>query len=117
MKEGKFALRNWQRRRKLLKVALKLTAIKWMWLVDLNYKFECDWLIELSDSKLSDNNLAGELLENRSFLTSHNRENCNSYDYTEKTIVACFVTEKLVQNKKQSQKRVMVNFTVVYPVA
>ena len=62
MKEGKFALRNWQRRRKLLKVALKLTAIKWMWLVDLNYKFECDWLIELSDSKLSDNNLAGELL-------------------------------------------------------
>lgn len=52
-----------------------------------------------------------------SFLTSHNRENCNSYDYTEKTIVACFVTEKLVQNKKQSQKRVMVNFTVVYPVA
>ena len=62
MKEGKFALRNWQRRRKLLKVALKLTAIKLMWLVDLNYKFECDWLIELSDSKLSDNNLAGELL-------------------------------------------------------
>ena len=52
-----------------------------------------------------------------SFLTSHNRENCNSYDYTENTIVACFVTEKLVQNKKQSQKRVMVNFTVVYPVA
>ena len=85
-------------------------------MVDLNYKFECDWLIELSDSKLSDNNLAGELLENMSFLTSHNRENCNSYDYTEKTIVVCFVTEKLVQNKKQSQKRVMVNFTVVYPV-
>ena len=33
-----------------------------MWLVDLNYNFECDWLIELShnelsDSKLSDNNL------------------------------------------------------------
>ena len=39
----------------------------------LNYNFECDWLIELSDKKLSndklsDNNLASELVENRSFL-------------------------------------------------
>ena len=33
-----------------------------MWLLDLNYKFECDWLIELSD-----NNLTSELLENSSF--------------------------------------------------
>ena len=39
-----------------------------MWLVDLNYNFECDWLIELSDNKLSDNNLVSELGENRSFL-------------------------------------------------
>ena len=49
-----------------------------MWLVDLNYKFECDWLIELSDNKLSNNklfdnklsanNLASELVEKRSFL-------------------------------------------------
>jgi len=64
-----------------------------MWLVDLNYIFECNWLIEpsnnnlsnnklsdnklssdklsnnkLSDNKLSDNNLASELVENRSFL-------------------------------------------------
>ena len=38
-----------------------------MWLVDLNYNFECDWLIELSDNKLSDYNLASELVENRSF--------------------------------------------------
>ena len=52
-------------------------------LVDLNYNFECDWLIELSDNKLSnnklsdnklsnnnlsDNNLASELVEKRSFL-------------------------------------------------
>ena len=39
-------------------------------LVDLNYNFECDWLIELFDNKLSDNNLAlaSELVENRSFL-------------------------------------------------
>ena len=40
----------------------------WMWLVDLNYIFECDWPNELSDNKLSnnklsDNNLASELVE------------------------------------------------------
>ena len=55
-----------------------------MWLVDLNYNFECDWLIELSDNKLSDNklsdnklsdnNLTTDLVENMIFLTNHNRE-------------------------------------------
>ena len=40
----------------------------WMWLVDLNYNFEGDWFIELSDNKLSDNNLESELAQNRSFL-------------------------------------------------
>jgi len=44
-----------------------------MLLVDLNYNFECDWFVELSDNKLSDNklsdnNLASELVGNRSFL-------------------------------------------------
>ena len=49
-----------------------------MWLVVLNYIFECDWLLELSDNKLSNNklsnnklsnnNLASELVENRPFL-------------------------------------------------
>ena len=34
-----------------------------MLLVDLNYNFECDWFVELSD-----NNLASELVGNRSFL-------------------------------------------------
>ena len=29
-----------------------------MWLVDLNYNFECDWLIELSDDNLSNNKLS-----------------------------------------------------------
>ena len=48
-----------------------------MWLIDLSYNFECDWLIELSDNKLfdnklsdnklSDNNLTSELVENMSF--------------------------------------------------
>ena len=28
------------------------------WLVDLNYNFECDWLIELYDNKLSNNKLS-----------------------------------------------------------
>ena len=41
-------------------------------LVDLNYNFECDWLIQLSDNKLcdtklSDNNLASEFVQNKSF--------------------------------------------------
>ena len=34
--------------------------------VNLNYNFECDWFIELSDNKLSNNNLARESVENRS---------------------------------------------------
>ena len=53
-----------------------------MLFVDLNYNFECDWFVELSDNKLSDNklsdnklsdnklsdnNLASELVGNRSF--------------------------------------------------
>ena len=48
-KKGKFALNDGQRVHKLLKC-------------DLNYNFECDRLIELSD-----NNLASELVENGSF--------------------------------------------------
>ena len=38
-----------------------------MLLNDLNYKNEFDWFVELSDNKLSDNNLATELVGNRSF--------------------------------------------------
>ena len=56
-------------------------------MVNLNYIFECDWLIKLSDNKLSnnklsDNNLASELEENRTFLTNCKRGNCNFYDYS-----------------------------------
>ena len=37
-----------------------------MWLVDSNYSFECDyWLIELSNNKLSGNNLVSILVENK----------------------------------------------------
>ena len=35
-------------------------------LLILNYNFECDWLIELSRSKLPNNNLVSELVEKRS---------------------------------------------------
>ena len=38
-----------------------------MLLVNLNYNFEFVWFVELSDNKLSDNNLASELVGNRSF--------------------------------------------------
>ena len=39
-------------------------------MIDLNYRFECDWHIklsynQLSNNKLSDNNLASELVKNR----------------------------------------------------
>ena len=44
-----------------------------------NYNFECDWLIELSNNKLSDNNLVSELVENRSFLKCHNDQKIISY--------------------------------------
>ena len=33
-------------------------------MVDLNYNFECDWLIGLSNNRLSNNNLARKLVEN-----------------------------------------------------
>ena len=36
--------------------------------IDLNYNFEFDLFVELSGNKLSDNNLASELVGNRSFL-------------------------------------------------
>ena len=40
-----------------------------MWLVDLNYNFECDWLIELSDNKLSDNKLSDNKLSDNKLTT------------------------------------------------
>ena len=66
-----------RKRRKLLVIETKVVIgwfrlQLWMWLVNLNYNFECDWLIELSDNKLFNNklphnNLASELVENRRF--------------------------------------------------
>ena len=52
-----------------------------MWLVDLDFNFECDWLIELTDNKLSlDNNLTSELEENKSCFFFFFRGNCNFDD-------------------------------------
>ena len=65
---GKFALK------KLTKEAKTKVVIGWfklqlsIWLVDLNYNFECDWLIELSDNKLSDIYSESELVEDMNFL-------------------------------------------------
>ena len=39
-----------------------------MLLVDLKYNFGCGWFVELSDNKLSYNNLASELVGNGSLL-------------------------------------------------
>ena len=59
-KKGKFAMKDWQRKLRF---------------VDLNYTFECDWLIELSDNNLADSNLASESVENTIFLNqSQSRE-------------------------------------------
>ena len=67
---------NIKMHRRLLLLAMRRQKQKkqlWMWLVDLNYSFQCVWLIELSDSKLSntklsDNNLTRELVKNGSLL-------------------------------------------------
>jgi len=37
-----------------------------MWLVHLNYNFECDWLTELYYNKLSDNKLSDNKLSDNS---------------------------------------------------
>ena len=39
-----------------------------MYFADLNYNFKCDWLIELSNTKLPDNELGSQLLEIGFFL-------------------------------------------------
>ena len=52
-----------------------------MRLVNLNHSFECDWLIKLSDDKLSDIILASELAEKRSFFFNQSQpRNRNFYD-------------------------------------
>ena len=40
-----------------------------LWLVDLNYNFECNWLIALSGDKMTDSNLMSELVEKKKMST------------------------------------------------
>ena len=75
MKEReKFALKDWQRRCKLFNCLIGwFKQLLWMRWVDLIYKSEGGWLLELSDNKLFDNNLASELVEYSSFSNYHNQ--------------------------------------------
>ena len=78
--KGKICIERLTKETKIVKCRSEIDIGRlnlWIWLVDLNYKCECDWLIELSDNKLFDNklsnnkmfdyNLASKLAENRSF--------------------------------------------------
>ena len=93
-KKGEICTKKLTRRRKLFNVALKerksqlsrsdtvsmvietKVVIGWF----NYYNFGCDWLVELSAKRLSDNSLASELVEKRSIETNHHRGNCNFYD-------------------------------------
>ena len=68
-KNNSQAMKILTKTRKLLNVALKLR------LVELNYNSKCDWLIELSDNKLFNNNLVSELVDNRSFFSQSQSQN------------------------------------------
>ena len=76
IRKGKIYIKRFYTAFMVIEIKVVIAWFKWqlkMWLVDLNYNFECDWLIELShnkqtDNKLSDNNLTSELVVNRSFL-------------------------------------------------
>ena len=77
-----------------------------MCLVDLNYNFECDWLIEPSD-----NNLASELLENVSFKPITIEEivifitNMDTYCGTEVALRLPSSMSSTVHKKTENQER------------
>ena len=61
--------------------------------VDLNYNFECDWLIELSDNKLPKTKYPITIWQvnwwkKRVFQTNHSQGNCNFYDCRRKVTAA-----------------------------
>ena len=66
VRKGKIYISSFYTVSMVIETKVVIGWFKWqlkMWLIDLNYNFECDWLIELSD-----NNLKSELVKNRSFL-------------------------------------------------
>ena len=71
-----------------------------MLLVGLNYHFECDWFVELSDnklsdSKLSDNNLASELVGKGKFFKP----------ITIEEIVIFFIKHIIINNNNKKNKQ------------
>lgn len=73
------------------------------WLIGLNYNFECDQLINLSDNKLSDNNLAIELVENRSFLNQSQAKKWYIYIYI---IMLWIVLWELIYKKEKKYNQI-----------
>ena len=56
-KKGKNYIKSFYTVSMVIETKVVIGWFKWqlkMWLVDLNYNFECDWLIELTDNKLSE---------------------------------------------------------------
>ena len=77
-----------------------------MWLIDLTTTLNVIGLLNCPITncpikKLSDNNLASESVEIRSFL-NHNRGNCNFYDYTDYTSCLFCPTIELSNIKKRN---------------
>jgi len=63
---------------------------------DVDCNFECSWLIELSNKKLFDNNLASELVENCNFYDEFGyHPNLSGYFILHYNVLVYFVTIKL----------------------
>ena len=72
VRKGKIYINRFYTVSTVIETKVVIGWFKWqleMWLVDLNYHFECDWLIELSNNKLPDNKLSNNKLSNNN-LTS-----------------------------------------------
>ena len=80
-----------------------------MLLVGLNCNFEFDWFVEPSDNKLSDNNLASELVGNRSFFKPIVISNSNWTEWSTIQGVIGRVMSKLIVTITKFEK----NMTVV----
>ena len=70
------------------------------WLIGLNYNFEWDRLINLSDNKLSDNNLAIELVENRSFFNQSQAKKWYIY------FLLCSESWELIYKKEKKSNQI-----------
>jgi len=71
-----------------------------MWLVDSNYNFECDCLIELPDNKLSGNKLSDNKLSDNKL--SDNKLSDNKL--SNKNLTTELVKNRTFLNQSQSRK-------------